>query len=47
MKIKTGFENVIFASRWLLVPFYIGLMACLFAMVVKAGSMSGIWRPWC
>ena len=38
MKIKTGFENVIFASRWLLVPFYIGLMACLFAMVVKAGQ---------
>ena len=38
MKIRTGFENLIFASRWLLVPFYIGLMGCLFAMVVKAGQ---------
>jgi uncharacterized protein (TIGR00645 family) len=28
-------EAVIFASRWLLVPLYVGLIACLFALLFK------------
>ena len=37
MKIKSGFETVIFASRWLLVAFYLALIVCLCALVVKGG----------
>ena len=37
MKIKSGFETVIFASRWLLVAFYLALIVCLCALVAKGG----------
>ena len=37
MTIKSGFETVIFASRWLLVIFYLALIVCLCALVVKGG----------
>lgn len=29
------FERAIFGSRWLLAPFYLGLAACLFVLLVK------------
>ena len=31
-------EGVLFASRWLLAPFYLALIACLVAMLVKVGQ---------
>ncbi len=34
---KTSFERLLFASRWLLVPFYIALVIALLALVGKVG----------
>ena len=31
-------ERTIFASRWLLAPFYLGLAACLFVLLIKFGQ---------
>ena len=31
-------ETVLFASRWLLAPFYLALVGCLAAMLVKVGQ---------
>ena len=33
-----GFERILFASRWLLVFFYLGLVVALVALLVKAGQ---------
>lgn len=32
---KTIFENLLFASRWLLAPFFVALVVALIAMIVK------------
>src|SRR5689334_15509301 len=34
-RIERGFENVIFGSRWLLAPFYLGLAVSLGVLLVK------------
>ncbi|MGE0735491.1 MAG: TIGR00645 family protein [Alphaproteobacteria bacterium] len=34
-RIETGLEKLIFGSRWLLAPFYIGLVVCLGILLVK------------
>ncbi|SMH58098.1 MULTISPECIES: TIGR00645 family protein [Azospirillum] len=36
--IERRFEQVIFASRWLLAPFYLGLVIALAALMVKFGQ---------
>jgi uncharacterized membrane protein YqhA len=33
--IETAVERVIFASRWLMAPFYLGLLAVLAVLMVK------------
>lgn len=39
-KIETGLETMIFASRWLLAPFYLGLALSLFVLLIKfAGEL--------
>ena len=35
--IKTSFERLLFASRWLLAPFYVALVFALLALVAKVG----------
>ena len=35
--IKTTFERILFASRWLLAPFYVALVFALLALVAKTG----------
>jgi len=30
-------ERTIFASRWLLAPFYLGLAVCLFVLLIEFG----------
>ncbi len=37
-RIETFVEELIFASRWLLVPFYLGLAACIGLLLVKFGK---------
>ena len=32
-KLEEGFESVLFASRWLMAPFYLGLIAALAALL--------------
>lgn len=35
LKLESGMEKVLFASRWLLAPFYLGLALSLVALLVK------------
>jgi uncharacterized protein (TIGR00645 family) len=35
--IKPSFEKILFASRWLLTPFYVALIFALLALLAKAG----------
>ncbi len=35
--IKSSFEKILFASRWLLAPFYVALIFALLALLAKAG----------
>jgi uncharacterized protein (TIGR00645 family) len=35
--LKTTFETVLFASRWLLTPFYVALVLALLALMAKVG----------
>jgi uncharacterized protein (TIGR00645 family) len=37
-KIETTLEGLIFNSRWLLAPFYIGLVGAIFLLLVKFGQ---------
>lgn len=37
-KIETALEHFIFASRWVLVPFYIGLVAAMGLLLIKFGK---------
>ncbi len=37
-RVETFVEEVLFASRWLLVPFYLGLAACIALLLVKFGK---------
>lgn len=37
-RIETFVEDLLFASRWLLVPFYIGLAICIALLLVKFGK---------
>lgn len=37
--LKRGLENVLFASRWLLAPFYLTLVLGLIALLVKMGQL--------
>lgn len=37
-RIETFIEELLFASRWLLVPFYIGLAVCIGLLLVKFGK---------
>lgn len=34
-KLETAIENMLFNSRWLLVPFYVGLVLCIVLLLVK------------
>ena len=34
-KLEEGFESVLFASRWLMAPFYLGLVVALVALLVE------------
>ena len=34
-RIESGIENVLFNSRWLMAPFYLGLVVCLAVMLFK------------
>ena len=36
-RIETAIETVIFLSRWVLTPFYVGLSAVLFILLIKFG----------
>lgn len=36
-KIEQGFERALFASRWLVAPFYIGLVGALLALIASFG----------
>ncbi len=42
MRVGTGLERILFASRWLLVPFYFGLVVALVALLYKA--MVEVWH---
>ncbi len=35
--IKPSFERLLFASRWLLTPFYVALVCALLALLAKVG----------
>ncbi len=37
-KVETALEHFIFASRWVLVPFYIGLVAAMGLLLIKFGK---------
>ena len=37
-RVETLVEEMLFASRWLLVPFYLGLAACIALLLVKFGK---------
>jgi uncharacterized protein (TIGR00645 family) len=46
-KVETGFEHLLFSSRWLMSPVYLGLVVAMLAMLIKFGKqlwllMSGI-----
>src|ERR1700710_1579028 len=34
-RVENGLESVLFNSRWLMAPFYLGLVICLAVMLVK------------
>src|SRR3981189_3957744 len=34
-RIENGFESLIFTTRWLMAPFYLGLVVCLAVMLFK------------
>ena len=36
-RIENGFEQLLFASRWLLAPFFAGLALCLVVLLIKFG----------
>ena len=40
--IQRTIEQILFASRWLLAPFYLALVACLFFLLVK--GMQEVWH---
>ncbi len=42
MRIEHALEKVLFASRWLLVPFYFGLVVALVALLYKA--LAEVWH---
>ena len=37
-RLERGIEKVIFSSRWLLAPFYVGLVAALLVLLIKFGQ---------
>ena len=37
-KIESGLEGLIFKSRWLLAPFYVGLVVSIVLLLVKFGQ---------
>jgi uncharacterized protein (TIGR00645 family) len=37
LALKTTFETILFASRWLLTPFYVALVVALLALMAKVG----------
>ncbi len=37
-QLERALESFLFASRWLLAPFYVGLVACLVFLLYKAGQ---------
>jgi uncharacterized protein (TIGR00645 family) len=37
-QIEDGFESALFASRWLMAPFYAGLVVALFVLMVTFGK---------
>jgi uncharacterized membrane protein YqhA len=40
-KLEVTLERVLFASRWLLAPFYLGMILALAALLFVFG-----WEPW-
>lgn len=42
MKIQSAIERFLFASRWLLAPFYLALVVCLFFLLIK--GMQELWH---
>lgn len=42
MKIQSALERFLFASRWLLAPFYLALVVCLFFLLIK--GMQELWN---
>jgi len=38
-RVETGFEGLIFNSRWLMAPFYFGLVISLAVLLLKFGMM--------
>lgn len=42
MMIQRTIEQILFASRWLLAPFYLALVMCLFFLLIK--GMQEIWH---
>jgi uncharacterized protein (TIGR00645 family) len=41
-RVETGFENLIFNSRWLMAPFYFGLVVSLAVLLYKFGML--LWE---
>jgi len=41
-RVETGFESLIFNSRWLMAPFYFGLVISLAVLLLKFGMM--LWE---
>lgn len=42
MKLQSALERFLFASRWLLAPFYLALVVCLFFLLIK--GMQELWH---
>ena len=41
-RVENGFENILFNSRWLMAPFYLGLVVSLVVLLFKFGVM--LWE---
>jgi uncharacterized protein (TIGR00645 family) len=41
-RVETGLESVLFNSRWLMAPFYLGLVVCLAVMLFK--FFANLWE---
>jgi uncharacterized membrane protein YqhA len=44
-RVETGFESLIFNSRWLMAPFYFGLVVSLAVLLLKFCMV--LWESYC